>query len=334
MNFNIDAQFLELLKQTANDDLNVAMAAQIQFGSAIAEVLREGTLVGDVVTGLFELMPLNTNSTFEMPLDLLAPGTENQHVAYTSPGFGRIPHRYVEGDYIRVPTYKVTSSIDWKLDYARDAQYPVVQRALNVLRAGFTKKINDDGWHVILAAAADRNILVYDGDANAGQFTKRLVSLMKTVMRRNGGGNTASLGRRKLTDLALSPEGIEDIRNWGVDQIDEVSRREIYVAGDGADSLMRVFGVNLIDLDEFGEGQEYQTYYTGSLGGSLQASDVELVVGLNANPNNKSLIMPMREDLRIFADPAAHRSAMESYYGWMQFGVASLESRDLILGSF
>lgn len=41
------------------------------------------------------------------------------------------------------------------------------------------KKINDDAWHTLLAAGLDRNVVVYDSAATAGQFTKRLVSLMK-----------------------------------------------------------------------------------------------------------------------------------------------------------
>ena len=329
-----DKNFLDLLKRTASNDQNVYIPAQMEFASAITSVLREGVLVGDVVRGLFEVMPLTERSTVEFPLDVLSPGTEMQHVAYTSPGLGGIPHRSVEGDYVRIPTYKITSSIDWRLDFARDANWPVVKRCLNILEAGFVKKINDDGWHVILAAAADRNILVYDGDANAGQFTKRLVSLMKTVMRRNGGGNTASLSRRRLTDMALSPEALEDIRNWGVDQVDEMTRREIYEAGDGSDTLTRIFGVNLHDLDEFGEGKEYQNFFTSSLSGAVQASDVELVIGMNLAPESNSFIMPVREEMEIFSDPSAHRSAMESYYGWMEIGFGALDSRDCVLGSF
>ena len=47
------------------------------------------------------------------------PGTENDHVAYTNPGHGRVPERAVEGDYVMVPTYTVGSSIDYLLRYAR-----------------------------------------------------------------------------------------------------------------------------------------------------------------------------------------------------------------------
>ena len=109
------------------------------------------------------------------------------------------------------------------------------------MQSSFVKKTNDDAWHTLLAAGVDRNILVYDADAAIGQFTKRLVSLLKTVMRRNGGGNSSSINRGKLTDLYVSPEAIEDIRNWGVDQIDEVTRREIYNADDASASVTQNF---------------------------------------------------------------------------------------------
>ena len=126
--------------------------------------------------------------------------------------------------------------------------------------------MNDDGWHTILSAGVDRNILVYDADASSGYFSKRLVSLMKTIMRRNGGGNSTSINRGQMTDLYLSPEGLEDIRNWGVDEVDDITRRELITREGGL--LTRIFQVNLHDLDELGEGQEYQSFFTSELSGA------------------------------------------------------------------
>ena len=269
----------------------------------------------------------------EFPLDLLSPGEESDHVAYTNPGHGRIPERAVEGDYVMVPTYTVASSIDYLLRYAREARWDVVGRAMQVLEAGFVKKINDDGWHTLLAAGVDRNILVYDADASAGQFTKRVVSLLKSVMRRNAGGNVGSLNRGRLTDLWLSPEALEDIRNWGLDQVDEVTRREIYMASDDGASLTRVFGVNLHDIDELGEGQEYQTFYVDQLSGTLQASDNELIVGLDLSAND-SFIMPVKQEVQIFEDDALHRHQRAGFYGWAELGFAVLDNRRILLGSF
>ena len=329
-----DDQFIDLIKRSGSADKNEAVAAQRELAVALETPLRKGVLVGDVLDGIFEKIQMEPGSAAEFPLDLLAPGTEGDHVAYTNPGHGRIPERAVEGDYVMVPTYSVASSIDYLLRYAREARWDVVGRAMQVLEAGFTKKMNDDGWHTLLAAGVDRNVLVYDADASAGQFTKRIVSLMKTVMRRNAGGNSGSLNRGRLTDLYLSPEALEDIRNWGVDQVDEVTRREIYQASDDGAAITRVFGVNLHDMDEVGEDQEYQNFFSTQLGGSLgPSSDKELVIGLDLSASD-SFIMPIKQDIQIFEDEALHRHQRAGFYGWAEIGFAVLDNRRILLGSF
>ncbi len=328
-----DDHFIELIKRSGSAEKVVALEAQHELATALEQPLRKGVLVGDVLDGIFERLPMEAGTSVEFPLDLLAPGTENEHVAYTNPGHGRIPERAVEGDYVMVPTYTVGSSIDYLLRYAREARWDVVGRAMQVLEAGFVKKMNDDGWHTLLAAGVDRNILVYDGDAADGQFTKRLISLMKTVMRRNAGGNTGSLNRGRLTDLYLSPEALEDIRNWGVDQVDEITRREIYQAGDDAAAITRIFGVNLHDMDELGEGQEYQNFYSNQLAASLNGSDPELVVGIDRTAND-SFIMPIKQDVQIFEDDALHRQQRAGFYGWAEVGFAVLDNRSVLLCSF
>ena len=329
-----DEAFIDLLKRSGSSEKNEALAAQRELAKAIELPLREGVLVGNILDGIFEAIPMEPGTTTEFPLDLLAPGEEDEFVAYTNPGHGRIPERAVEGDYVMVPTYSITSSIDYLLRYAREARWDVVGRAVQVLEASFVKKMNDDGWHTILSAGTDRNILVYDADAAAGQFTKRLVSLMKTVMRRNGGGNSASINRSTLTDLYISPEGLEDIRNWGVDQIDEVTRREIYQAADGSAILTRVFGVNIHDIDELGESQEYQKFFTTDLSGSLgPSSDVELVVGLDQNATD-SFVMPVKENVQVYEADTMHRHQRAGMYGWAEMGFAVLDNRRVLLGSF
>ena len=335
MSFNTrpSDEMLQLLRQSGNADANVALPAQREFAQALETPLRKGVLAGNILGNIFSVINMEPGATPEFPLDLVSPGLEGDHVAYTNPGHGRIPERAVEGDYVMIPTYSIASSVDYLLRFARDARWDVVARAMQVMEAGFTKKMNDDGWHTILAAGVDRNILVYDADATAGLFTKRLVSLMQVIMRRNSGGNSASVGRGRLTDLYVSPEALEDVRNWGIDQIDEVTRREIYTSVEGGPAITRIFGVNLHDLDELGEGQEYQTFFTSDLGGSLAASDVELVVGLDQSSDD-SFVMPVREQLSVFEDPTLHRQQRAGFYGWAELGFGVLDNRRVILGSF
>ena len=328
--FEPTPELTDLLVRSGSLNKEEALGANAEFAKALELPLRQGILNGDILDGIFEPITLNQGATPEFPLDFLAPGTEKDFVAYTIPNHGYIPERHVEGDYVMVPTYDIGASIDYLLKYARDARWDVVGRAMEVMEAQFVKKMNDDGWHTLLAAGVDRNIVVYDSDAATGQFTKRLVSLMKTVMRRNGGGNSASNNRGILTDLFVSPEAMEDIRNWGVDQVDEVTRREIYVAADG--SINRVFGVNLHDLDELGEGQEYQLFFENVLSGTLPEGDAELVVGFDMRKRD-SFIMPIREQVQIFEDDTLHRQKRAGFYGWAEQGFAVLDNRRVLLGA-
>ena len=321
-----------LLRKSGSANRAESLEATHQLAMALEQPLRQGVMSGDITGNIYETISLEPGSTPEFPLDFLAPGTEKDFVAYSVPNHGRIPERYVEGDYVMVPTFEIAASIDWTLRYARDARWDIVSRALQVLQSSFVKKTNDDAWHTLLAAAVDRNILVYDADAAAGQFTKRLVSLLKTVMRRNGGGNSSSVSRGRLTDLYVSPEAIEDIRNWGVDQVDEVTRREIYTADDEGAAITRIFSVNIHDLDELGVGQEYQSFFTTELSGSLQASDVELVVGLDLSAND-SFVRPVRENVQVFEDDNLHRQRRAGFYGFAEHGFAVLDNRRVIVGS-
>lgn len=323
-------EMTELLRKSGSANREESLAAVQDLAVALTLPLRQGVMNGDITGNIFERIQLNGASP-EFPLDFLAPGTEKYHVAYTIPNHGRIPERNIEGDYVMVSCFEVGSSIDWLLKYARDARWDIVTKAMQVLEASFVKKTNDDAWHTLLAAGVDRNVVVYDSAASAGQFTKRVVSLMKTVMRRNGGGNSTSVNRGQLTDLFVSPEGMEDIRDWGVDQVDDVTRREIFMSVDG--SISRLFGVNLHTLDELGVGQEYQLFFTNDLTGGLESSDEELLVGLDLRSSD-SFVMPIAEDIQIFPDDTMHRSRRAGLYGWGSHGFGVLDNRRIILGSF
>ena len=319
----------QLLVATASNDYRAADDAQSKFVKALELPLRKGIMSGDITGGIFEMMDFTNTRHVEFPIDFLNPGDEDDFTAFVMPNCGYIPQNSVEGDYITIPTYTIGNSIDWCLKYAKDANWNIVDRAVQVFKDGFVKKINDDAWHTLLAAGLDRNVVVYDSAASAGQFTKRLVSLMKVFMRRNGGGNSASTNQARLTDLYISPEAEEDIRNWNIDQVDEMTRREIFTSRDG---LTSIFQVNLHSLTELGEGQLLQLYFENTLGGSLPAGDVELVVGLDLSAND-SFVMPVRQQLEIFSDAALHRQMRSGIYGMLELGIAALSSSRVLLGS-
>ena len=301
------------------------------------DVIRKGVMPGDIVSNIYQTRILDAGEVPEYPVHFLAPGTEKDYTSYVVPGQGMIPDKRVTGDSVMVPTYTVGNGMSVGLDYVRNARWDVVGDLAELLRDAFVKKFNDDGWHVLLAAATDRNIVIYDSDATAGQFTKRLISLMKVAMRRNGGGNSTSVNRGKLTDLYVSPEALEDMRNWNIDQVDEVTRRELL--SQESTETVRFMGLNIHPIDELGESQDYQTFFTYTLGGTLgPSSDVELVVGLDLSPGPATFVKPVRlvdgQQVAIYEDPTYHRRNLASWYGRGQCGWAVLDNRKVLLGSF
>lgn len=325
----VAAQAKEWCKVATCGVWDKAQAAVLQLTEALELPLRQALLVGDTVTDIFERYSFPPGAQTRLPLDFYTPGQEAEHIAYTVPKAGSIATKQVEGDYVIVPTYWIANSISAPNVYVRDANWNVLARMMQVLQAGMTKKINDDGWHLILGAGVDRNILVFDSDAPAGLFTKRLVSLMKVVAKRNGGGNSSSIEHGDITDIYMSPEGFEDIRNWNIDQLSDADRTRVFNMSGG--TLSDIFGTRLHELYELGESQEYQLYFTDQLSGSL-GSDVELVVGLNKNKS--AFVMPVIEEASLVPDQRLFYERLVGWLTYMELGFACLDNRGVILGSF
>lgn len=324
----ITPEMIELLKRAGSHNYEVAVAAQRELAVALTLPLKQGVMNGDITSNIFEEIEFQPGASTEFPLDFLSPGTEGRFIAYTIPNVGRIPEKRVEGDYLMVPTYEVGASIDWALKYARDARWDIVTRATRVLEGMFIRKNNNDAFNTLVAAGKGRNLIPYDDAATAGLFTKRLVEIMKTTMRRNAGGNSTSVNQGKLTDLYMSPEAHGDIYSWDLTQLDDQSRNKVFNSPNGLSSIN---GVNLHSIDELGVGQQFQLYYA-ALGGTMPASKPEIVIGLDLSSND-SFVRPLRERVSIFEEPNFHRQRRAGLYAWAEGGWGVLDSRRILLGA-
>lgn len=335
---------IQALRATASPHEATRLQAQRAFAAELKSPLREGVFDRDNLGGIFERQVLAPGAQANYPLDFVKPGDEDQFIAFTMPKQGRVPERHVEGDELWVPTYNIANSIDWSIKYAEEARFDVIMRAIRVYEAGFVRKINSDGWRTIIGAADGRGLVVsalgaapFTGSSLSptpagGQFTKELISRMKTAMTRGAGGN-GNAG--KLTDVYLSLEAMEDIRAWDVDEIDEFTRREIFVSREYG--LAQIYGVVLHEMTEFGEGQEYEEFLEVTLGRAHQTvSSValrEYCIGLDLSTMD-SFVMPIRKELETYEDPALYRQQRAGIYGWMEHGFAVLDPRRVLIGEF
>lgn len=338
--FKDDAEVNAALKATASADPFVRSKAVTQFLNAIGLPVREGVMDGDNVGGIFNTEVLPPGVSAEYPIDFVTPGTEGEFRAFTNPGKGRIPGLVVSGDKLTLSDIGNALRIEYDLNYVRNARWNVLSRITEVYMAGFVKKRNDDAWHTILAAAADRGFVSYDIGAAAGTFTTQLFRLTKCSMARNAGGNSSSLKKGRLTDIYLSCEAIAQILGWNLDQVPDSVRAQLYSMAGGDNTTLDILGVRLHEMYEFGEDQEYQEYYLNRLGGALvpsggahAATDLELAIGLDLS-NRDSFIMAFTQPLEIFEDPALHAQQKGGFYGWERYAIAVADNRRVLPLSF
>ena len=145
-----------------------------------------------------------------------------------------------------------------------------------------------------------------------------------------------------MTDLFVSPESMEDVVNWGLDQVSDDVRTTIFNTCDG---LTTVHCVKIHELYGLGVGHEFQDYYSNDLSGPLpnaaNTSNVltaatekeEIVVGLNLDPEVRAdtFVMPVETPLKtkIRECDSGHRR----WSGHQEYGLGILSSRPLILGA-
>lgn len=328
---SVTPAMVSFIKAAGDVNPSVAFPAQRLLSQALNEPLRKGILRGNILWDIFETPSYPHGQEVKYPIDVLNPGTEKDFAAYVMPNHGSQGHRVVEGDYVSVPTYWVGNNIAANLKYLRDANWDVMGRLMQIMAAGFVRKMNTDGWRTLIGAGVARNLTFFDEAATAGLFTKRHVELGSNILRRNGGGNVTSLNRKRLTHLFISPEAIGDMRSWDITQVDDITRREIFL-GENDLEAAKIFGKVIIPLDELGVGQEYQLYYTSSLAQTMPSDKVEITIGLDVQSKD-SFVMPFRAEPEIFEDITLHRQHMWGVYGWAEYGVSVLDVRNVLIGA-
>lgn len=322
-------------KQMLRALANVGDRSHPEYMKAVAQVLegawKAGQLDPDLLGTIFRRIPVERGSEVKLPLDFYAPGTEGRYIGFFAPKEGRIPERLTEGDEIRIGTYKITNSISLGLDYVRDANWDVVRRALDVYNNGFIRKMNRDGWHVLLKTAANNSLgTLTDSSASSGSYTKGLQLNMMASIKRQSGGREA-----RLTDIYLSPEAINDVRNFTDSVVDETTLRSLITNGE--DTIPQLYQVRLHEMIEFGVDSngvfaEYQDYLVNTLSKSLPASKAEFVVGLDLM-HRDSFVMPVREEMTLHEDTTLLREMKVGWFGWIELGFAAIDTRRAILGA-
>lgn len=208
---------------------------------------------------------------------------------------------------VLVPCIEYNSSVNIDTNVFNNK---VAERAFFIGSNSITRKLLLDQWQTVLSTAADRNMVIFDDSNSKGDFTVRLISLLKVVMRRNKG--RLSVGPR-ITDIAIGTDAYFDL------------------FGEHTSSA-KVWGITIRPIDGLDIGGELSNYYFDSLKGSIPDTKTNLAVAFDCR--SKESFVSCVPRTKILTCSTSTTEDEITFNHDMSAGTVCLEDDKVLLGAF
>jgi len=287
---------VELIKAIGSRDASVAREASEAFAAFLGPVIEKVLLTAGTASQIYVDSAFDEDDSPSYPLDLYHGDGEGHVTVWSQHMAGGLPTSQVEGmQEIKIATYRLDSAVSFNKRYARRARLDVVSKALERMANEVLIKQERNAWAVILKALADaETTITHTSSAGASAAMKHVIqanaigsfglqdlnNLMTHTKRLNesfSGQTPIAPYSTGVTDLYVSPEIKAMIRAFAYNPMytdsattqalpDNV-REDIYRAA----GMQSIYGVNIVELVEFGAGRKYNTLWNSLLGSNLTA---------------------------------------------------------------
>jgi hypothetical protein len=272
--------FIENFKSTA-DNLEIRQSFAASLSVPILKAVAPETSVRDI----FQVDELPNGALAEYPIDL-----DDIETAVVMPRIGAVPQNLVVGDSLIIPTFEVSNSVEWKLTFVRDARFNIVERALQKLAESFVRAEEKAGWDTIRGAIDSTNTLV----TTETTLSRKLFNELVTEMRAKGASEP--------NVIYVSPRLASDIRDWGANEIDETTRRDIFKAG----GMGSIYGVRIQELRSLADDEIFM-FDTSKFG-----------------------VMPIRSKMQTFDKPDSINRLRAGVLAFEEIGFAAIDKRAML----
>ena len=365
---------VELIKAMASRNRNVAYEAQVALAEFIGPVLAEVINNAPTVSSLFQSLQFDADDNPSIPLDLYFDIADEDYVKVWSQSHaGGLPSSQVlpTVQELKVATYTLDTAVDFDRRYAAKSRMDVVSKTFTRVAQEILLKQDRTSASLVMTSLAGASIksspLLNDkqvfrtavkGRVLIDDFNK-LMTLAKRVNTSWIGG-TPTVRTRGITDIVCSPEVVGNIRTMAYNPVNtkvvagtpdkdstaipahEALRAELYQNA-GLDSFM---GVNILEFNEFGEGQKFNTLFANASSGNIAAfdgtthaaafdSEDEIIVGVDRSRDSLMRVVATDPDSQsemnlIADDQYSVRQNKIGYYGQIEEGRIVLDSRVLL----
>jgi len=291
INLNNTPEQIELIKAMGSKSPTVAREATEAVATFLGPVIHEVLMTAGTVSRIYKDVSYDEDSDPSIPLDLFYNDGAGYVTVCAQNMAGGMPSSQVEGvKELKFGTYRLDSAVSFNKKYARKSRLDVISKAIERMVNEVLIKQERNGWAVVLKALAEARTpnvtkgvlghLLTGGDtSNHGLLLSDLNSLMTLIKRINesySGNTPVQPFSNGITDLYISPEVKQSVRAFSYNPINttasassgaeiprnqflsENMRDEIYKNG----GMQSIYGVNLIELLEFGPGQKYNALFS------------------------------------------------------------------------
>jgi hypothetical protein len=364
---------IELVKAMASKNRNVAMEAQIALADFIGPVLAEVINNAPTLSNLFTSLQFNADDNPSIPLDLYYDVSAEDYITvYSQSAAGGLPQNQVlpTVSEMKISTYTLDSALSFDKRYAAKSRMDVISKTFTRLAQEILFKQEKTSANLLLGslAKAQTNGKAHVQRCNTnGRFLladlNELFTLAKRINTSWLGGTPESRASRGLTDLIVSPEVVQELRAMAYNPINTKGAPAspagaLYQNGIAVPDEMRTsiynsagipefYGVSIMEINEFGRGQRYNSIFTAVAGStSFKSSDGttntgvfgandEIILGIDRTRD--SLIRAVAIDaengseFNLTADDQySVRQSKIGYFGSVQEGRMVLDVRALV----
>ena len=364
---------IELIKAMASRNRTVAYDAQVALAEFIGPVLAEVINNAPTLSNLFTSLSYNADDNPSIPLDLYYDVTDEDYITvYSQSVAGGLPTNQVlpTVSEMKLTTYSLDSALSFDRRYAAKHRMDVVAKTFTRMAQEILLKQERTSATLAMTALANASTngkKHIQRSNTSGRFLladlNELLTLAKRINTSWAKGTPATGSRVGVTDLLVSPEIVEQIRAMAYNPINTVAgvtasggtgstvgitatdemRSAIY----GAAGIPSFYGVSILEFNELGKGQKFNTIFgtaagataytkadgTGSNG--FTAASEEIIVGIDRTRDSLLRVVATDPDSNsefslVADDQYSIRQNKIGYFGSLEEGRVVLDVRALL----
>jgi hypothetical protein len=348
---------IELIKAMASRNRNVAFEAQTALAEFIGPVLAEVINQAPALSNLFTTLQYNADDNPSIPLDLYFDISDEDYVqVFSQNRAGGLPTSEVlpTASELKVATYSLDTAVSFDRRYAAKSRMDVVAKTMTRAAQEILIKQNTISANILLKAVAGAST---NGQSHvitssaAGRFVlndfNKLLTLSKRILTSFIGGTPDQTRGKGLTDLIVSPEVVQELRAIAYNPINTSTSPQLTAVKDSVptanDIAMQAYnaagapefyGVNIIELNEFGVSQKFNKIFATHFTTNFANNDDEFVLGIDRT--RESLLRPVATDAEngaefnlVADDQYSIRQNKIGYFGSLEEGRVVVDNRAL-----